>query len=349
MRAAAVSGMPGPLSPISTSDLVALAGGAHGQPAGAVHAVHGVDGVVDQVGPDLVELAGVGGQLGQRPVVVAHHLDARRQLVLQHGQGGLEPVVDVELLERAAVHLAVLLGRADEGRDPPGGLGDLLQQALGLAGDGDEPDGVGQRPGRDGGGDPLQPAGVDPGGDQRRCQVPGAVDAVVRPASRPARPRGRRPPAGTAAPGRRGRCTAWRTRSTSSASCPPSRRPRPARPARPRGRRSALGQGGGGPGGGGRRVVELVGEAGGDGAEGDQALAGADRLLGAHPLDGEPLQHVGGHREPLPHRPAEVVGGQHPEAAVGDGAQAGAVRARDRQVQSTRRTPPRRCRGGRSG
>jgi hypothetical protein len=66
---------------------VAVAGGAHGQLAAAVHAVHGVGGVVDQVGPDLVELAGVGGQPGQGPVVVAHHLDARLQLVLEHGQG----------------------------------------------------------------------------------------------------------------------------------------------------------------------------------------------------------------------------------------------------------------------
>src|SRR5919106_4007330 len=83
---------------------VAVAAGADGQPALAVHALHGVDGVLDQVGPDLVELAGVGRQQRQRPVVVAHHLDARLQLVLEHGQGRLQPLVEVEPLQRAAVH-----------------------------------------------------------------------------------------------------------------------------------------------------------------------------------------------------------------------------------------------------
>src|SRR5712691_6847694 len=36
-------------------------------------ALHGFDGVIDEVGPDLIELASVGANLRQRPVILAHH------------------------------------------------------------------------------------------------------------------------------------------------------------------------------------------------------------------------------------------------------------------------------------
>src|ERR1700716_516899 len=38
--------------------------------------IHGVDGVVDQVGPHLVQLARLGADLGEAPVVVPYDLDA---------------------------------------------------------------------------------------------------------------------------------------------------------------------------------------------------------------------------------------------------------------------------------
>jgi hypothetical protein len=48
----AASGMPAPLSPISTRP-GRRPGGADGQAAAAVHALHGVDDIVHQVDPDL--------------------------------------------------------------------------------------------------------------------------------------------------------------------------------------------------------------------------------------------------------------------------------------------------------
>ena len=59
-RAATSGGMPGAGVGDLDDDRVAVGAGADRQRA---LAVHGVDGVVDEVGPDLVELAGVGVDL----------------------------------------------------------------------------------------------------------------------------------------------------------------------------------------------------------------------------------------------------------------------------------------------
>ena len=90
-------------------------------PAGAdgerARPVHRLDRVVDQVRPDLVELRAVHRHVGQRAVVLLDHRDAG-QLAAEHDQRAVEQFVDVEHLERGAVHLRVLLGRADQRRDP---------------------------------------------------------------------------------------------------------------------------------------------------------------------------------------------------------------------------------------
>src|SRR6266487_3719323 len=148
---------------------VAVAAGPDRQ--GAV-AVHGVDGVVDQVGPDLIQLARVGEQLWQRAVVVAYHLDAcaEFELVREHRQGCVEPVMDIDLLQRRPVHLGVLFGFADKPGDAPSRVGQLVEQAASLAGGRGQPQRVGEQIGGGGGGDLLQPGGVHTGGDQRRSE-----------------------------------------------------------------------------------------------------------------------------------------------------------------------------------
>ena len=118
-RAATSAGMPAPVSPISTTTWRSSAWRADGQ--GAV-AVHRVDGVVDQVGPHLVELAGVRRDRRHGVVVVAHDGDAVAQLVAEHDQGALEPVGDVDVLDGGAVELGVGLHGRDELGDPAGRL-----------------------------------------------------------------------------------------------------------------------------------------------------------------------------------------------------------------------------------
>src|SRR5208337_4522002 len=75
---------------------------------------HGVDGVVDEVGPYLVQLAGV--CLDPRDVcaVVTHDRDTVAELVPEHQQGALNAVGHVNVLHRRAVHLRVGLDGGDQ-------------------------------------------------------------------------------------------------------------------------------------------------------------------------------------------------------------------------------------------
>src|SRR6266849_9350191 len=59
-------------------DADVLPGGADSQVSLAVHRV---DGIVDEIGPDLVELAAVRVDTGQAPIVLARHADAGLELV----------------------------------------------------------------------------------------------------------------------------------------------------------------------------------------------------------------------------------------------------------------------------
>jgi hypothetical protein len=287
-------------------------------------AAHGVDGVVDQVGPDLVELAGEGEDVRQRAVVVAHHLDAVVQLVAEHGERGVEAVVHVEGLQRGPVHLRVLLGRGQQVGDAGGCLADLVQQAVGLQG----PHGVGEPVphvrGRDGLGQALEPLIADAGGHQRGCVVPGAGDVVV------LQPVGDLVLAVVRLERRQGRCV-------------------PAALERLRGQggdrlelvggelaadhladlRPHLGQHLPQPVAGAQhrrhRVVQLVREPGRHLAEGDEPLVPLDDVAGVGPLGRRPLQQVGRHGEPLPHGLAEVGRRDLEQAAVRDGPGRGRV------------------------
>ena len=106
------AGMPGPSSEMSTSAQLAVA--ARGDRDRAVLAER-LDRVVDQVRPDLVELGAADGELRQRAVVVAHDLERLvLELVLEDAQGRVDPLVQVDLDELAAVHVGVGLDRLDE-------------------------------------------------------------------------------------------------------------------------------------------------------------------------------------------------------------------------------------------
>ena len=193
-RAATSGGMPGPVSPISTTTSSPSAAVATRSVPGAVHRV---DGVVDQVGPHLVELAGV--RLDRRHVgaVVAHHRDAVAELVAEHHQRALEALGHVD--------------RAAARRGPSASRTGPRRPARRSAGSTPSPRPAAWRPrtcspptpapGSSAGPvehvrDPLAPGDVDPGGGQRRGDRPLAARRRGRPASPTAPPRGRRAPAG---------------------------------------------------------------------------------------------------------------------------------------------------------
>ena len=205
-RSRASSGMPGP----SSATVISVQ-----SPSRRVEKVivpllaERVDRVVEQVRPHLVELGAVDGDLRQRLVVVALDLDVRvLELVAEDHQRGLEPLVDVDLDQLAAVHVGVRLDRLDERRHALGGLAQLGRQAV----RGERRRHPAQRRVRGRAGDSATP--VDPGRRRRRR----------RPAARPAATPRRRPgpPGGRAGRPRRRRRPARRP----PAATPPARSPR---------------------------------------------------------------------------------------------------------------------------
>ena len=73
--------------------------------------LHGVDGVVDQVGPDLVQVAAARADLRQGAVEIELHRDAVFQPVTEHQQRAFEALVDVHFLIGPLVHVGVLFNR----------------------------------------------------------------------------------------------------------------------------------------------------------------------------------------------------------------------------------------------
>ena len=263
--------MPGPVSPISTTAQ------SPSRPVRRVSvpvAVHRVERVVDQVGPHLVELAGVGRDLRQRAVVLLDHRDAGGDLGAEHDQRRVEPGVQVGRLVRRPVHLRVLLGGVDQRRDAVGAVGDLAQQRLGL--DACRPASAAPARGSVGAtasATSSRSPSPEPGRDEDPGELPplgdvvvlepvaelvlavGALDAV---SSAPRRRCARRTPPGARSSER-----------SSSPSSSPSREQRQLVPHAG----EPLAQRGGGPDGGGRGVVQLVGEPGGQLPEREQPLA----------------------------------------------------------------------------
>src|SRR5579883_1795956 len=83
-------------------DFIALADDAEAERA---FIVHSVGSVVDEIGPDLIEFAAVGGDLGNVGSEIADHGDALAELVLHDGDGGFQAADDVDFLHRRLVHI----------------------------------------------------------------------------------------------------------------------------------------------------------------------------------------------------------------------------------------------------
>ena len=246
------------------------------------------------------------------------------ELRLEHRHRGEQALVQVEPLVRGAVHLRVLLGGVDQRRDPLRGVDDLAEQALGLHRVGQPAQRALQRAVRACGVDGLEVVHAEPARDEDRGELPALPDVVVV------------EPVGELVLGVRG-----------------LQRREVRRVAglldelvlgedellelgavhRPVGdHRQLVPHAGdavaqvvrGAPGGRGR-VVQLVGEAGGELAQREQPLPLADHRRGVLLPQEQPLQQVHRHRVPGAEHPLELAGPQREEGRVGGGADGGAV------------------------
>ncbi len=240
--------------------------------------------------------------------------------------------MDVDPLVRRAVQLGVLLGGGHQGGNSGRGVLDLVHEQLGFDRVVQPADGTLTYRVGDAARDLLQPGQVQTSLDEGRGEIPSAGDTVI------VEPVGDRvlPVAGLQR-SQRG-CLrdplhrlllqpdqdsqggpVVRARGDQSEFVPHPGDPFPQRRGRPY-------RGGG-------RVVQLVGEPGGQRAQRQQPLPLTDRLLGGPHAEEQPLQHVYGHREPLPHQPRQRVRREHEEARRLTDPQRGGVDLRDAVAQ----------------
>ena len=232
--------------------------------------------------------------------------------------------MDVDPAVPGAVHLRVLLGRADQVGDARGGVQDLAQQALGLHRVGEPADRALQRvlPGRREHG--LHVLDAQPTGDEHRREVPAAADVVaVEPvAELVLEVRGLHR--------RQRRCVAHLLdelvlRHHQLLQLRAGELPRRDHGELVAHAGHAVAQGVGGAARCGGGVVELVGEPGRELAQGQQPFPFGDLGVGlAHPQQ-HPLQQVHRHRVPARELPCELPRRQGQHRHVGDGPDRGRV------------------------
>src|SRR5258708_29252631 len=91
-------------------------------------AVHGVGGVVNQVGPDLIQFAATGHNLGQAGRVISRIGDAALQLVMHDRESVFDTVLDVHLLHGALIHIGIFFDGTDK-------IGDARRAVFNFLGD----------------------------------------------------------------------------------------------------------------------------------------------------------------------------------------------------------------------
>src|ERR1700688_412228 len=102
---------------------IVLAIGAHSQ---LTLSAHRVNGVVDDVGPDLVELAAKRIHEKRYLLIVPLHRDPALELVIQNGERSLQRFHDIHVLHGRLIHERVFLDRAHELGDPRGTVFNLI-------------------------------------------------------------------------------------------------------------------------------------------------------------------------------------------------------------------------------
>ena len=213
----------------------------------------------------------------------------------------------------SAIHLRVLLGGRDEGRDAGGRVLDLVHQQFGLDGVVQPPHGALERGRVDGADELLQPVDVEPGLHERRREVPAAADAVrVQPVGH-----------GVLTVGCRDRAQIRGLRDVLDGVLLQSDQRLERGPVVGAGRDERqlvphagdpFPQGRRGAHRGGRWIVQLVGEPGREGTQCEQSFALTYGLLAGPDAVEHPFQHVHCHREPLVHHLREHLRIEHEHA-----------------------------------
>ena len=108
-----------------------------GSNAKLAFSVHRVNRVIDNVSPDLVELAPKRIHEKWNAQVVAVYHNSLFQLVIQDRKCGFQALYDVHVLHRRLVHVGVFLDCADQIRYPRGAALDFVQQTRDLRRSGD--------------------------------------------------------------------------------------------------------------------------------------------------------------------------------------------------------------------
>ena len=106
--------------------------------------IHSVDGVVDEISPDLVQLASISANMRQVGIVVPSDRYAGFQPMAQNRKSALEAVTEVNFLDGGLVHVGVLFNGAHQFRDAPGAGFDLTDQSANREQGSDADEGVAQ-------------------------------------------------------------------------------------------------------------------------------------------------------------------------------------------------------------
>src|SRR5689334_6671868 len=93
--------------------------------------IHSVDGIVNQVGPDLIELASITPDVRQGLVIIADNLDAHAKFVSQDHQSFLDTFVNINLLIDRPIYVRIILDGRDQLRYSSGSVVDLVQHGRG--------------------------------------------------------------------------------------------------------------------------------------------------------------------------------------------------------------------------
>src|SRR5882724_925206 len=139
---------------------------------------HGVGGVVDEVGPDLIQFAAVGGDFGDPGSKFANYGNSFFELVLHDGDGGFEAANDVHFLHGGLIHVGIFLDGFYECGDAAGGVGDLAGDALHFEHGGEAGEGCGHG---DAGGEEVafEMIAGEVAVDEKRAELPGFRNFVT--------------------------------------------------------------------------------------------------------------------------------------------------------------------------
>src|SRR5690349_3532852 len=81
---------------------------------------HGINCIVDDVGPDLVELTSKRIHQQRNALIIALHYDSLFQFVIQNRECSFQAFCNVNVLDRRLVHMGVFLDGADQIRNARG-------------------------------------------------------------------------------------------------------------------------------------------------------------------------------------------------------------------------------------